>query len=255
MSKTAITLCAVVLLAGTAWAQNQPTPRARPGESLLPAQRGDRPAPPSDQEAGYYRASEILGSTVRGEGGQELGKIQDLLIEQRSQRVTHFILGEGREVTAQSSVRVVPWTISGLRFEAEQRIVTVPLPVQRFEQAPTFTVQQLQSGPSVWVNEVNRFYGVRDGAAPRGGIETDARRRPGTAPPRRGDEEGRARPGTTPPRTTEPETETETRPGTTPPNRDVESEAGDTEGTQPPADTTTEEPEPETEQPAPPENR
>lgn len=178
---------AVVLLGVTISAQDRQDP-LRPGEDAVPARPGDGPGQAEGEEEGFYRASEILGSTVRGEGGEELGQIQDLLIDRESQRISHFILGEdgaaqpartertrrepAREVDAQASVRVVPWNVAQPRFTPQERIVTVPLARQRFQQAPTFTWQQIQGPRAGWYGEVNRFYGVQ-GRGGRVEVERD----------------------------------------------------------------------------------
>ncbi|HEX6986452.1 MAG TPA: PRC-barrel domain-containing protein [Planctomycetaceae bacterium] len=203
-----VTACAA-LLASAATAQDAPRVRA-----------GAPPADPAaEREAGFYRASEILGATVRGSDGQELGQIQDLLIEQRTQQIRYFILGEGEAIDAQGSLTVVPWRAARPQFEGDQRFVDVRIEQQRLREAPTFTWQEIQTGPGVWATEVDRFYGVR-GRGPRPGAEVEIEedgveiegrgRRPGVLPPRRGEVEieqerdgdieveGRARPGARP---------------------------------------------------------
>lgn len=178
---TTSAFAALALLGVIAVAQNQDAQdQLRTDENAVPAQPGDGPGQGDSQDEGFYRASEILGSTVQGEGGKELGQIQDLLIDRKSQRITHFILNDdasnsqpvrsrnrsdnppAREVDAQSSVRVVPWSVARTQYNGPQPIVTVPFAPQRFQQAPTYTWQEIQAGPQGgWVNDVNRFYGVQ----------------------------------------------------------------------------------------------
>ena len=164
---------AALMLVGTAMTQDQGTRRARQqadglrqGEDAIPARPGEGPRQRGGRDQGFYRASEILGSTVRGEGGEELGTIQDLLIDRQTQTISHFILGEEgeREITQQSNVRVVPWTVARPQFTQDQRIVNVPIPQQRFREAPAYTWQEIQAGPrGGWYGDVNRFYGVQPG--------------------------------------------------------------------------------------------
>jgi sporulation protein YlmC with PRC-barrel domain len=178
---TTSAFAALALIGLVAAAQNQNGQDSlRSGENAVPAQPGDGPGQADSQDEGFYRASEILGSTVRGEGGEELGQIQDLLVDRRSQRITHFILDDqgdsqpvrsrtrreqpAPEANAQASVRVVPWSVVRTQYDGPQPIVTVPFAPQRFQQAPTHTWQEIQTGPrGGWVNDVNRFYGVRPG--------------------------------------------------------------------------------------------
>lgn len=170
-------LSATALLLGTAFAQDDPAVPARPG---------DGPAEQAGQDDGFYRASEILGMTVRSDDGQDLGQIQDLLIERRNQRIRYFLLGEGGELNAQSNLRVVPWTAARPHFEEADRFVTVRVDQQRWQQAPSFTFQEIQAGPAAWTTEVDRFYGV-GGRSSRG-------QRPDVEVEQDGDVEGRNRP-------------------------------------------------------------
>jgi len=183
---------ASLMFGGAALAQDDPAPRDRnapslqQGEDAVPAEPGDGPADADAQgeEQGFYRASDVLGSSVRGKGGEELGTVQDLLIDRESQKISHFILDEDapaaetpvprrdrtrdaanaearRAADAQGSVRVVPWSVAQPRFTAQDRVVTVPLDQQRWRQAPTYTWGEIQAGPrGGWYRDVNTFYGV-----------------------------------------------------------------------------------------------
>lgn len=185
----AISSCAIALATAVAGAQAPPQP---PADGVAPPPRSDRAR--ADREAGFYRASEILGTTVRGSDGQELGQVQDLLIEQRSQQIRYFILGQGEAVDAQGSLTVVPWMAARPMFQGDQRFIDVKLEQQRFREAPTFTWQEIQSGPAQWSTRVDQFYGVsgrRGGVRGEierdGDIEIEGRDRPRGDRPRRGE--------------------------------------------------------------------
>ena len=164
------------LVTGVAPAQNQPTPRVRPAPPTDSPPRPDATRQ-SEREAGFYRASEIIGTTVKGEGGESLGQIQDLLIDRRNQQIQYFILGEGAAIDARpdqpqaqsSSLTVIPWSVARPQFgTAESRFVSVPFAPQRLQQAPTLTWQEIQTGPAVWASDVDRFFGVSAGVRERG---------------------------------------------------------------------------------------
>lgn len=170
--------CAAALFASTAVAQN---PRDLPGERVVPP--GEQTIPPAgqpdapgerDRGDAFYRASEVLGTTVRSSDGQPLGQVQDLLIDGRSQQIRYFILGEGQAAQAQGSLTVVPWMAARPMIQGDQRFVDVRIEQQQLREAPTFTWQEIQTGPRQWTTRVNEFYGV-PGQRPgvRGGIERD----------------------------------------------------------------------------------
>lgn len=184
---TTSALTALVLLCGTTSAQQaqtqvQPGERGQlqSGEETVPARPGDGPQRRGGGETGFYRASELIGTSVRGEEGQELGKIEDLLIERRNQRISHFILGgqgaaaNAQEGAAQGNVRVVPWSVAQPRISGEERAVTIPMAAQRFQEAPTYTWQEIQAGPrGAWYNDVNTFYGVQPRTRGAGRVEVE----------------------------------------------------------------------------------
>lgn len=180
---TASALATLLLLCSSASAQQG---QLQPGEDAVPARPGDGPDQQNAADTGFYRASELIGTTVRGEGGQELGTIDDLLIDRRSQRISHFILSDetaartnpadpnARPSVTQNSVRVVPWSVAQPQFQGEQRAITVPIAPQRFREAPAYTWQEIQAGPrGGWYNDVNTFYGVQPRPGRRGGIEVE----------------------------------------------------------------------------------
>jgi sporulation protein YlmC with PRC-barrel domain len=127
----------------------------------------------SEDEAGFYRASEVIGTQVKSDDGKSLGRINDLLIDGKSQQIRYFILSDGDKVDANANVRtpnaqsssnltVVPWSVARPQFTGarESRFVTVPFAQTRLQQAPTYTWQEIQSTPTRWVPDINRFYNV-----------------------------------------------------------------------------------------------
>ncbi len=164
--RNSASLFAVALFLNTAAAQD---------ESAVPARPGDGPAEQQGGDDGFYRASELIGTTVRGDDGKDLGKVQDLLIERRNQRIAYYLLGDGEQLNAQSNLRVIPWTVAQPQFRGNDRFVTVKLNQQRWQQAPAYTWQEIQTGPGPWVTEVDKFYGVtgRQNGRNRGRVEIE----------------------------------------------------------------------------------
>ena len=142
----------------------------------------DVQSPDNEKEAGFYRASEVIGTQVRSDDGKSLGRINDLLIENKTQQIRYFILSDGDKVDANaqtpaaqssSNLTVVPWSVARPQFTGapDSRFVTVPFAQTRLQQAPTYTWQEIQTAPTRWVPDVNRFYNVpRGGAVGPGGV-------------------------------------------------------------------------------------
>ena len=143
---------AAALLSATLLAQVQPAPPDAPRAAVRAQAQPDT--------AGFYRASEVIGTSVRGQGGENMGQIQDLLIDGRTQQIQYFILSSGRTVDAQSKLHVMPWAVAEPQFRSrEERHFTVQVPPARLREAPAYSQEQIFGGTQ-WTNEVNRFYNV-----------------------------------------------------------------------------------------------
>jgi sporulation protein YlmC with PRC-barrel domain len=174
-------LAAVVAVA--AYAQDAPRVRVETDADApragAPATDAARDATSQDErDAGFYRASELIGTQVRGEDGQKMGRIEDLLVDGRNQQIKYFILSDGAKVDANanpdartpaaqsnSNLTVVPWSVAKPQFgrTPDSRFVTVPFAQQRLQQAPTYTWQEIQSAPTTWAPAVDRFYNTPAG--------------------------------------------------------------------------------------------
>lgn len=168
------------LVAIAAVAQDQPRVRGEvvePRVDVQPGTRANDATTDRERAAGFYRASELIGTSVRGDDGQSMGRIDDLLIDGQSQQIRYFILSDGEKVDANaqspearssSNVTVVPWSVARPQFgrTPDNRFVTVPFARQRLQQAPTYTWQEIQTAPTRWAPDVDRFYNVPAGGLP-----------------------------------------------------------------------------------------
>lgn len=164
MQRTCLTVLAAGLLAAATTVQAQ----------QVQVEAKAQVVQPQVDEMGFYRTSELIGMPVRAQDGQELGQIQDLMVDSRTQQIRYFVLSTGEKVTANSKLRVMPWTIARPQFAQENRHVVVQMEPERLRQAPVFTQQQIWAPQPVWVEDVNRFYGVRQRVArPDFDVEVD----------------------------------------------------------------------------------
>ncbi len=82
------------------------------------------------------RASQMLGSDVKGQDGQTLGTLEDLLINPQDKSVNYAIVGQ-KGLLGTTEKRVpVPWQSAQLRSEVE---LTLNMTAQQFKAAPTVT--------------------------------------------------------------------------------------------------------------------
>lgn len=116
---------------------------------------------PSNQTAPNFRASQIIGQPVRSQDGQQLGKVQDLVVNLQSDSVPCAIIESGGALglglIGQNKIAV---PMSELRWSNQSRELVVMATKDQLQSAnaqPTgqWVAVQQQGG----LNGVNRFYG------------------------------------------------------------------------------------------------
>ncbi len=161
----------------------------------------------TQRTAGQHKfclASKVEGMTVKDKANQEVGKIQDLLIDQSGQVQYLAIATQGQQDPTERNAatnnaterNVARGNAAGrnaadknakltlVPFEAaqfhdgqiqSQNYVTLNLDKDRLMQAPSFTAQQLaaQGQQSQWMSQVDQFFNREGGASARPNLNRD----------------------------------------------------------------------------------
>ncbi len=106
------------------------------------------------QSAGVLRASQLLGLGIRGQDGNQVGTVQDLILDPVTRNVQYVMFGSGQNV---SEFQVMPWQLFSVEGTGDGRFLTTTVPLQTIHAAPTFTGQQLQTGVN-WQVGVNQAF-------------------------------------------------------------------------------------------------
>jgi sporulation protein YlmC with PRC-barrel domain len=134
-----VALVAALALATAAFAQ-QPAPpssdapaQSQPAPPPAPAPpAASTPSPASSQV--MVDASSIIGSTVRNVHGQDVGRVDRLMIDPKDGRVTFAVVGMGGTMGFGSKQVTVPW--SSVKVGQDQGKIIVSIDQQVLEQAP-----------------------------------------------------------------------------------------------------------------------
>ncbi|MDB5385439.1 MAG: PRC-barrel domain protein [Planctomycetaceae bacterium] len=103
-----------------------------------------------------FRAKQIIGSKVNIEGNTAVGTVDDIVIDEHG-NVDYLIVAKD-----DASLVTVPWDAAV--FNADQRVATVQITPQRFQQVPTYTVKQYPVfGTPTYRAQVYKYYGVTPG--------------------------------------------------------------------------------------------
>lgn len=125
-------------------------------QDVVDADAAGRPATDS---AGYYKASDMIGMPVHGSENQEIGKVQDLLVDGSTNQIEFLILDTTSVVDLGGQYPIVPWTIVHTHYTDNTVMINVPVTVERIRTAPMITVADLDlRGTPAWRTEVNQFY-------------------------------------------------------------------------------------------------
>jgi sporulation protein YlmC with PRC-barrel domain len=156
-----VLLCAtsVAVLGGlVAWAQQprqpeqpgaQPQPGQRPGERMQPGERTmDRPGTQHDKigrklsPTRWQKASDLMSKTVRDSQGNDLDKLQNLVVDPESGRII-FAMLSGDKIDKDGQLLAVPWSALKLAPNAEH--LTIAMTKDQLKTAPAF-------GENSWPN-------------------------------------------------------------------------------------------------------
>jgi hypothetical protein len=116
-------------------------------------------APTKAAATTHYRAKQVMGATVNIEGNTSVGKVDDIVFDDNGQIEYMIVLNHGKLVT-------VPWEAA--KFNFEKRTAMIPIAPEKFQQIPTYTVDQYPvfSAPT-YRTQTYQYYGLTPGQARR----------------------------------------------------------------------------------------
>ena len=120
------------------------------GARLISAQDGTSKAASEGQ---HYRAKQILGARVNLDGKTSAGTVDDIVMDENG-NVDYLIV-----VNQDERLVTVPWDAT--RFNVDKRTAVVDITPQKFQQVPTYTVEQYPvfSAPA-YRTQIYRYYGL-----------------------------------------------------------------------------------------------
>jgi sporulation protein YlmC with PRC-barrel domain len=123
-------------LAPVAFAQTDRTP-ATPQAPRGTSDKAPREAFKAPE--GVMESSKIVGTKVRDAAGKDLGEIDQVLIDTKSGKVTHAVIGRGGVLGVGETKVVVPWTSVDLKVDTANRDkMMVTMEQSALEAAPRY---------------------------------------------------------------------------------------------------------------------
>ncbi len=157
---------AVVALASTAWVSAQQIERDEGGIEIrgprgntvvdieLPNRR------PAVDRGLAFRSSQLVGLPVHNAAGEDLGKIEDLVIDLNTGRIRYAALSFGGFLGVGDKLFAVPWGALRMKTVGDDATFVLDVPKERLEKAPGFDNKNWpnMADPN-WSREIDEYYG------------------------------------------------------------------------------------------------
>ena len=117
--------------------------------------RTSKPSPPQAMSL-----STLLGNQVVDRAGQEVGRIQDLMVDPKDCRVTYAVMSLGGAFGVGDKLFAVPWI--SLELDPDKDRFVLDVDRERLKEAPGFDKDDWPNMSSTyWGTDVPKFYGAK----------------------------------------------------------------------------------------------
>jgi sporulation protein YlmC with PRC-barrel domain len=158
---TAFIFALSLVLTGTALAagerqqqRDQQQMQQQRDQQRMQQQRGAAVQP--DQKV--HRASEIIGSNIENRQGENLGEIEDLVVDPATGRISYAVLSYGGVLGVGDRRTAVPFTALNPKPDDPEKLV-LNIERQRLEQAPSFESREwTELNDPNYTRKVDQFF-------------------------------------------------------------------------------------------------
>ncbi|RJQ48567.1 MAG: PRC-barrel domain containing protein [Desulfobacteraceae bacterium] len=228
MKRTGIAavLMTIMFVSATAFAAGTETQQSTDQSQTVPGIQSQEAAPGAQDQTmskemskdqtmsmrSEYKASEILDKNLVNAQGDDLGKVEDLIVGQNGE-ISHLIISRGGVLGMGEDLIPIPWSSAQANFQDDKLMVN--LDKAKLEQAPSFKADNWDEFFSPGYQEnVRAFYGEEGAAGTQPSLEsTPGSQLPGTetTPGATGSDSGSSGAATSPESGTQPETAPKTQ--------------------------------------------
>ncbi|MEN6465494.1 MAG: PRC-barrel domain-containing protein [Syntrophaceae bacterium] len=113
----------------------------------------------SDISPEVLSATSIIGDTIRNHQGEDLGDIEELMINLRDGCIAYAVLSFGGIAGLGDKLFAIPW--KALQLRPEEHAFVLDIRKEKLETAPGFDKDNWPNMADIdWADRVNSFYGV-----------------------------------------------------------------------------------------------
>jgi sporulation protein YlmC with PRC-barrel domain len=104
-------------------------------------------------------ASTLAGDTVRNSAGEDLGKVDEIMIDIPSGRVAYAVIAYGGIMRMGAKLFAVPW--NALKVDEDEKCFILDVDKSRLENAPGFDKDNWPDmADQSWGTQINQYYGT-----------------------------------------------------------------------------------------------
>ena len=105
-------------------------------------------------------ASTITGDEVRNPEGDDLGKIEEVMLDMGSGRISYAVLSFGGVMGLGDKLFAIPW--SALELDPDNKCFVLDVEKEKLENAPGFDKDNWPSfADNTWATQIHSYYGSR----------------------------------------------------------------------------------------------
>lgn len=113
-----------------------------------------------DGHSNMYSLDDLKGVTVRNPEGEDLGKLEDVVVDGRSGRVAYAVLSFGGFLGMGGKHFAIPW--QALQEGSTPEYVILDVPKERLEEAPGFDEDNPPTyNDQRWGTQIYEYYGYQ----------------------------------------------------------------------------------------------
>jgi sporulation protein YlmC with PRC-barrel domain len=106
------------------------------------------------------RASRVIGTTVYNAAGDEIGTIEDVMLEKTSNGIMFAVIGVGGFLGIGEKFHAVPWSV--LDYDPERGGYVVPFTRDQLSGAPAYSIDELTQDDGQRARNASYQYGHVD---------------------------------------------------------------------------------------------
>ncbi len=106
-----------------------------------------------------YRVSKLEGMEVKNKAGEDLGKLDELVVDVESGKVMYAAISVGGVLGVGDKLIAVPWKEFKIKYDENESYFVLDIAKAKMEAAPGFDEKNWPDvADSKWRDDINRYY-------------------------------------------------------------------------------------------------